>query len=398
MNTLQKTSLAVGILLVLVGAIWFFQYRSSNDTLLPVSTGNGEVVPFLTVPEGFSATYYAKNIPKARVMEFVPGGMLVSQTPEGKVSLVEGDGTVTTLLSDLDAPHGLASRCDSEDVCDLYVATQSSLYRYTYHPRLKEATKQTKLLSFDASPGKDRHRTRTLMFLPAPHENTLLISIGSSCDTCIEEGQYAKILSYDLLTEKVSTYATGLRNAVFMALHPVNGMVFATEMGRDGLGDTLPPDEVNIIDEGYGIPQDFGWPICYGKNIHDTAFDKNTYIQNPCAHPMTMPSWFDLPAHVAPLGLSFIPEEGWPEDMWFDLLVAQHGSSSRSNPVGFKIVKVDINWKGQPGVPEDFVTGFRGPDGITHGRPVDVKVLPGGVVYISDDYAGAIYRIARTGE
>ena len=84
-------------------------------------------------------------------------------------------------------------------------------------------------------------------------------------------------MEYDFNTEKLEEFARGLRNSVFMAIHPVSGDIWATEMGRDLLGDNTPPDEINIIKKD----SNYGWPICYGKNIHDDSFDKNTYIRNP---------------------------------------------------------------------------------------------------------------------
>ena len=171
-----------------------------------------------------------------------------------------------------------------------------------------------------------------------------------------------------------------------MAIHPVTGEIWGTDMGRDLLGDDVPPDEVNIIREG----GNYGWPICYGKNIHDADFDKNTYIRNPCMEPFEQPSQIDIPAHSAPLGIAFIPEEGWPEEYWHDILVAYHGSWNRSVPTGYKIVRID-----EHGIATDFMTGFMD-GGEVLGRPVGLLVEPGGALYISDDRAGVIYKVART--
>lgn len=393
----KKTLLSLLLLGVLGYAAYAFLVPTVSVPPSAPAPTEGEEVSFLTLPDGFRATYFAKNVPGARVMEFVPGGLLVSQTREGKVSLInerEGKTEVRTVLSGLNSPHGLASRCDDGRTCDLYVAEHDALSRYHYENGV--ARDRQKLISLSASLA-DRHKTRTLLFLPAPREDTLLISVGSSCDVCHDEGQRGKIIAYDTKTGEVSEYARGLRNAVFMTLNPINGLVFATEMGRDNLGDDLPPDEINVIEPARGI-QNFGWPICYGKNMHDTNFDKNTYIRNPCMEPFEAPSWLDLQAHSAPLGLSFIPEEGWPEDMWFDLLIAYHGSWNRSIPTGYKIVKVDIDGRGNPGEPKDFITGWLTENGTKHGRPADVKALPGGAIYISDDYAGAIYKISSNNE
>jgi glucose/arabinose dehydrogenase len=119
--------------------------------------------------------------------------------------------------------------------------------------------------------------------------------------------------------------------------------------------------------------------------------------------PFETPSAIDLQAHSAPLGLAFIPEEGWSEDMWFDMLVAYHGSWNRSVPTGYKIVRIDMDAKGNPvvgadGKPKvtDFITGWIKADGSVPGRPADILVLPGGSMYVSDDKAGVIYKISRS--
>jgi glucose/arabinose dehydrogenase len=111
--------------------------------------------------------------------------------------------------------------------------------------------------------------------------------------------------------------------------------------------------------------------------------------------PFETPSFVDLQAHSAPLGLSFVPEEGWPEEYWYNLLVAYHGSWNRSVPTGYKIVRIKMNSKGEYLGTEDFITGWLRSGNEKVGRPVDIKVLPGGVVYISDDDSGTIYRLSK---
>lgn len=356
----------------------------------------------LNVPEGFTVTMFARGVPGARVMiRDQKGTLLVSETSEGKVIALpdlNGDhraDRAIVVLDGLRQPHGLATRCSNmrsadvnERVCTLYVAETDAVRTYVYNADTYVAQYQKTLTTLPSGAG---HFTRSLLM--HPDGNRLLVSVGSSCNVCIEsDSRRASILSADLATGNVSEFARGLRNTVFMTIHPVTGEVWGTEMGRDFLGDDIPPDEINILREG----GDYGWPICYGKNVHDTDFDKNVYIRSPCMEPHEIPSHVDIQAHSAPLGLAFIPEEGWPEDYWHDLLVAYHGSWNRSVPTGYKVVRIDLDAKGIPtGKTHEFLVGFLNTSGTAIGRPVDVLAEPGGVVYISDDRAGAIYRVAR---
>jgi len=199
-------------------------------------------------------------------------------------------------------------------------------------------------------------------------------------------------------------FAHGLRNTVFFTWNTETKEMWGADMGWDFLGDNLPPDEINILKGG----GNYGWPICYGKNIHDTVFDKNTYIRNPCMEPFETSSYIDIPAHSAPLGLAFVPkdtEKGkfganitWPRDYWYNLFVSYHGSWNRTVPTGYKIVRYKFNEKGDYSRVEDFITGWLKPGDGLYGRPVDILVQSGGSMYISDDKAGVIYRVVYQGK
>lgn len=355
------------------------------------------------LPPGFSVSVFAKDLGAPRVMVWDGlGNLLVSIPKDGVVMALRdsnGDGIVDvrqTLVERARNPHGLAVRCDPPYVgkiqeCQLYVASEDAITLYRYSAQNMPAQKIETLVKL---PAGGRHTTRTIMI--DPNDPTkLLVSIGSSCDVCHEKDpERGVIYELNLATKELKPYAKGLRNSVFMATHPVNGKVWATEMGRDYLGDNLPPDEINIIDPPteFGV-KNYGWPICYGKNIHDTNFDKNTYIKNPCEEPQQTPSYIDIPAHSAPLGLAFVPEEGWPQEYWHNLFVAYHGSWNRNIPTGYKIVRYQLDAKGNMLGATDFMTGFIDQKNRVIGRPVDILIQPGGVMYVSDDKAGVIYKI-----
>lgn len=399
------------LLLILGGIVYLYETQFSGAWIglqsvknlpVPVASigeGSSQELPLTTLtpgqtpanfhlPKGFSMRVLADNLENPRTMVKMPDGtMLVALTSAGKiVEIIDKDGKaqVNTLIEGLDNPHGIVANCAKE--CSVLVAETSKLNAYTFETVPKHALKFDKKLA--DLPVGGLHVTRSLLMMP--DQKHLLISIGSSCNVCHEENPlYGSVQILDLETLEMKPFATGLRNSVFMTTNPKTGEIWATEMGRDFLGDDLPPDEINILKEN-GV---YGWPNCYGQNIHDTDFDKNIYIRNPCMEPFERAATIDIPAHSAPLGLTFIPKEGWPEDYAGDLLVAYHGSWNSSVPVGYKVVRYNFDSNGKLLDVEDFLTGFLEGETTLYGRPADILAMPGGVIYLSDDKAGRIYQI-----
>jgi glucose/arabinose dehydrogenase len=404
-NTTGLFALAgIGIIVLFGGLIYFFLW-DVGSAILPyihkIERTEATDPSLFTLPEGFSASVFSDQVPGARVMTRDPRGTLVvSLTDDGKVvALPNTDADqkadkVVTILSGLTSPHGILFYCgelgnpgDGTGSCYLFVAESDALTRYAYNPDTFTATFEETMTTF---PNDGGHYTRTIDL--APDAKSILVSVGSSCNVCVEKNEdRASVVTVDIVTNKKTQFAKGLRNTVFMNRHPLTGDLWGTDMGRDLLGDDIPPDEINIITQD----GNYGWPICYGKNIHDTNFDKNTYIRNPCMEPFEAPSLVDIPAHSAPLGIVFVPEEGWPEEYWHDALVAYHGSWNRSVPTGYKIVRFKVDDRtGLPtGEVTDFMTGFMDENGDILGRPVHMLIEPGGTMYVTDDRAGAIYRI-----
>jgi len=346
----------------------------------------------LKVPDGFQISVFVRDLPGARVMALDSfNNLWVSQMREGKVSLLSqgADGKIgaSAVLKNLKNPHGLAFHPDFP--FKLYVAEEHQIISLpTYSDGDPEFV--------TALPAGGSHVSRTIGFGP---DKNLYASIGSTCNVCREEDVWrGAILRGDSEGKNLVLFARGLRNTVFFAWRE-DGKMFGADMGRDLLGDDLPPDEINILEgpstsSGY---KNYGWPICYGQNIHDGNFDKNTYIRNPCMEPFETPSYIDIPAHSAPLGLAFIPKNSeWPREYWGDLFVAYHGSWNRSVPTGYKIVRFEFDDRGEyTGRVSDFLTGFLTESGEVLGRPVDIKISPEGYAYVSDDYAGVIYKISN---
>ena len=227
-------------------------------------------------------------------------------------------------------------------------------------------------------PHDGQHLTRTIKKGP---DGFFYSTIGSSCNVCIEQNPWRATMIRFKTGEPPQLFASGLRNTVGFDWQPGTSELYGVDNGRDWLGDNLPPDEVNhIVDEGF-----YGWPYLYGDNKPDPSFGRRAGDQAGHA----IPPVYKLPAHVAPLSILFLQHT---KDKFADAaLVAEHGSWNRSQKVGYKIVA--RHWRNGQITGEPFLTGFL-KDGRVLGRPVDITEDPNGVVFISDDFNGVIWRVS----
>jgi glucose/arabinose dehydrogenase len=328
----------------------------------------------LQLSEGTKLSIYAKGLEAPRDLIIDPNGHLIASIPQqGRVVLFNTHGNLVGLLSQMNRPHGLALDCENSERCMLYIAEEHQVVRYNYSPNQFSLSGEEVLFSL---PEGGRHTTRSLLI----HNDKLYTSIGSSCDTCVEEDfRRAAVYVSNMDGSDFNPYATGLRNSVFMAVRPGTDEIWATEMGRDFLGNDLPPDEVNILQDNAF----YGWPFCYGKTVIDLKFEDTLRARQQCDK--ATPSHIDIQAHSAPLGLAFIDKN--------TLLVAYHGSWNRTPATGYKIVQFNLNDDGSLIDQQDYITGWLRDDGGVLGRPVDIVVKEEHTVYISDDKAGVIYRL-----
>ena len=179
-------------------------------------------------------------------------------------------------------------------------------------------------------------------------------------------------------------YATGLRNAVGFDWQPGTGDLYATDNGRDLLGDDFPPCELNRIVQG-GF---YGWPFANGDRVPDPDYGTGQAVSIA----RSIPPVHGFRAHNAPLGMTFVRGTRVPAQYRGAALVALHGSWNRTRKDGYKVVS--LHWQPDGTILErDFLAGFLRDEDVI-GRPVDIAEGPDGAFYISDDYAGAIYRVA----
>lgn len=378
---MSKKWLAIAFLIVLI----FIVYRFVG---VRPSLKEENFLDKIILPDGFKIEIFADNLggssistpgpnPGPRMMEIKDNTIFVSIPSQGRVvALPDRDNDneadqIITVIDDLNNPHGLAFYRDW-----LYIAEEDKVIRIKYSGDLK-VEKNTLEKIVDLPSGG--HFTRTIKIF----NNSLFISVGSDCNVCFEKDERrAAITKCDMDGNNCKVFAKGLRNAVGFIVNSRTNEIFATDNGRDWLGENLPPEEVNIVKEG----KDYGWPVCYGNKIHDSDFDQNVYVRDPCLD--TEAPIVELQAHSAPLGLGFYFGNKFPEEYRGNLFVALHGSWNRGEPTGYKIVRIIL--KEKP-IVEDFAFGWLQGQKVL-GRPVDI-VEKDGDLFVSDDNAGKIYRI-----
>jgi len=338
---------------------------------------------------GYGVTLFADNVANARWVAVTRrGDLLVSQPKRGQVSLLKadanGDGRSDgqrVLIDNLKRPHGLLLFEDW-----LYIAESDGVGRVPFdHSDGLLAGRYQKIVTGLADSGN--HWTKTIGMGP---DGWIYLSSGSSCNVCIEDNpRRATIMRFRPDGSDLQVYASGLRNSVGFDWSPKDGALYATDNGRDWLGDDFPPCELNRIEQGAF----YGWPYANGDRVPDPDFGigAGQDIQEKIAN--SRPPVHKFPPHNAPLGISFLRSQAQPDGYRDAALVALHGSWNRSSKDGYKVVS--LHWDEHGNIHQrDFLWGFLDDDGATvHGRPVDIAEDAEGHIYISDDYAGAIYRV-----
>lgn len=338
----------------------------------------------LTVPSGFRMNYYANGIRGIRFMTIGPDGAVYATVPgSGRVIRLPDDNhdgfadSMSVVAEGLNRPHGLVFHKGF-----LYVANTDGVVRMQLANG--RATSAPVYVNHYESGGG--HWTRTIIF---GADSAMYVSVGSTCNICVEKSdERAAVLRFNEDGSGKRVYASGLRNAVGIAVYPATKQIWASQNERDDIKpehENLPPEEINILVDG----GDYGWPYCYGNRVPNPEFNDAAR----CAR--TIPPALEMQAHSAPLGISFLDRATkFPADWRGDLLVAFHGSWDRAVPTGAKVVRVRIQ-NGKPVAADDFITGWQGADGKRWGRPVDIVVAPDGAVLISDDAGGSVYRVVH---
>lgn len=376
----------IGVVALLLLGVYIFR-EPLMEQVAPsfgVRPPTGAAAPTeLTLPAGFVSSIFAEGLDDPRFMTVgADGTLFVAERGASRVIALpdeDGDGQADEMIVIADGFERPSSVIFRPGTSELYVGETPRVTRLL----LDGFNVIEREVIIPDLPAQRGHHTTSLLFDDA---DKLYVSVGSTCNVCEEEDpRLATVWVYDADGSNGRLYMKGLRNAVGLARNAQTGEIWASNNGRDLMGDDLPPETVYILQEG----ADAGWPFCHAGDIPDPDYGQEG---TPCAG-ISAPA-VKLQAHTAPLGLTFYDGSLFPADYQGDLFIALHGSWNRSTPVGYEIVRVPIENGQVAGEVEDFATAWLLENYDSTGRPVDVVVAADGALLVSDDKAGLIYRIA----
>jgi glucose/arabinose dehydrogenase len=353
-------------------------------------------------PAGFKVEEFAAGLQNPRLIRTAPNGdLFVAESRPGRVRVLRaapGAGKAETneiFAEGLRRPFGIAFYPAGPEPRYVYVANTDSVVRFPYRSGdLKARGPAETVVANLPGGGQLRgggHWTRDIAF--SNDGRRMFVSVGSLTNVwenaAANEERRATILEFkpDGTGERI--FASGIRNAVGIAVHPRTGELWASVNERDGLGDDLVPDYVTRVRDG-GF---YGWPWFY--------LGPNQDPRHPGARPELRPKVIApdvlLQSHSASLEMAFYTGHQFPREYEHDAFAAQHGSWNRARRTGYKVVRVPQRNGVPTGEYEDFLTGFVTPEGQVWGRPVGVAVARDGALFVSDDGSNAVWRVSYAG-
>jgi glucose/arabinose dehydrogenase len=338
-------------------------------------------LPKLKAPPGFKVEVYQSGILDARGLRRGDKGTIFvsSLFVGGKVYAItekSGKREVKTVLKDLELPSGIEFRKGA-----LYVATPKKIMRYDgIEDKLDSPPAPVDV--FTELPGDIPHGWKFLRFGP---DGNLYVPIGAPCNICdVDADKYALIFRIGADGKDKQIVARGVRNTVGFDFHPKTKELWFTDNQRDWLSEDFPLDELNRL-KNVG-KDNFGYPYCHSG----TMVDPELGWGKSCAG-YVKPAAL-LGPHSAPLGMRFYTGKMFPAKYQGAIFIARHGPWNRTQK--FADVSVAyVNAQNQVTKVEPFLTGFV-KDNQYLGRPVDFLTLPDGSLLVSDDHAGAVYRVS----
>ncbi|HUB49769.1 MAG TPA: PQQ-dependent sugar dehydrogenase [Acetobacteraceae bacterium] len=370
-------------------ADWFLGDETAAQKGLAPPTGPATPTPMaelqtdlkrIKLPPGFKIEVYASGIPEARQMAWGANGTLFvgsfNATNVYAVTDQGGTRTVKTILKGLNMPTGIAFRDGA-----LYVIAINKLMRYDNAEANLDKMPDA-VVVYDDMPSYVAHGWK---YLVVDKNGWMYIPFGPPFNIGIPPTSVSQIRHVDPKTGLAEIVALGVRNSVGGDIDPRTGDYWFTENARDWLSDDTPSDKLNHITR---IGEHFGYPYCHQGNIPDPKFA----MGHKCSE--FVPPVLNLGAHVAPLGMKFYTGNQFPAAYKDNIFIAEHGSWNRHTYQGGRIERVIVSPDGKHAKQEVFASGWITGQRDYFGRPDDILQAPDGSLLVSDDWAGAIYRIS----
>ena len=351
------------------------------------------------VPAGFSVQLYATGLKNPRLLRAAPNGdVFLAESAAGNIKVLRGideQGRVQKVqdfATGLTKPFGIAFYPPGPEPQWVYVANTDSVVRFPYRiGDLKARGPVQKLCDLPGGgllPGGG-HWTRDIVF--SPDGKTMYVSVGShsnddDSDTHPTEKDRADILSFNPDGSGQKIFASGIRNAVGIAVHPTSGELWVSVNERDELGDNLVPDYItHILPGGF-----YGWPWWYMGGVQDPRHKgKHPELKDKVITPDVL-----IQPHNASLEMLFYDGKQFPQ-FHGDIFASEHGSWNREVRTGYEVIRVPMHGGTRSdGSYEDFLTGFVTNTGKVWGRPVGVATAADGSLLISDDGGDVIWRVS----
>src|SRR5579859_93653 len=333
-----------------------------------------------TLPKGFKIEVWASGVLAARQMAWGDKGTLfVGPFGLGNVYAIKDNGgkkEVKTILKGLNMPTGLAFRDGA-----LYVIAVNKLIRYDNAEDNLDKLGQGKVV-YDDMPSYAAHGWK---YIAVDKDGWFYIPFGPPFNIGIPPTSVSQIRRVDPKTGNAELVALGVRNSVGGDVDPRTGKYWFTENARDWMSDDTPSDKLNMISK---LGEHFGYPYCHQGDLPDPKFA----MGHKCSE-FTAPV-LNLGAHVAPLGMKFYTGNQFPAEYKNAILIAEHGSWNRHKYQGARIKRVIVDPDGKNAKQEIFASGWIEGDQGYLGRPDDIILDKDGSILVSDDWAGAIYRIS----
>ena len=357
----------------------------TGDAGSPVDCAAGLPLATIKLPPGFAICAYATKVPGARSLALGRRGTVFVGTSGDRVfALPAAEGRhradrVVAVASGLRAPAGVAFRNS-----DLYIAEDPRVLRMDDVERRIDAPPPPAVVRGDlpsGGPGGER----VIAFGPG---GWLYVAVGAPCDACEpRDPRSASIVRMKTDGSQLEIYARGVRRSLGLDWEPVTGVLWFTDAAREPSGDAAPSDELNRA-PAKGLH--FGFPYCRGGAIPDPAFR----AKRSCDE--FVPPALAFGPRAGAAGLRFYAGTMFPPEYRGRIFVAGRGGAGRGAPAGSGVTAVTLQGD-RPVAAEPFAEGWL-QNGDSWGRPVDVLVMPDGALLVSDEKAGAVYRISYQGQ